>query len=215
MRAFASLLIMALTTVGCATAPTPDYTEFKARRPQSILVLPPVNNSIEVGATHSYLSVISKPIAERGFYVFPVAVVENYFKSQGMTEPAEIHNIPPKKLQEIFGADAIFYVTIEEWGNKYQVITSTTKVTATGVLVDAGSGTELWRGTHRAQASSDLSGGDNLGSILAKAALSQVVKELTDETRDLARSTSQNYIAGPGGFIEGPLMLHPPTEARR
>ncbi|MDQ3230511.1 MAG: DUF799 domain-containing protein [Pseudobdellovibrionaceae bacterium] len=206
MRAFASLLILLLSAVSCATAPAPDYTEFRTLRPASILVLPPVNNSIDVGAAHGYLSIISKPIAERGFYVFPVAVVESYFKSQGLSEPAEIHNIPPKKLQEIFGADAIFYVTIEEWGNKYQLITSTTKVEATGVLVDAGSGTELWRGTHKAQSSSGSSG-NSVGSILAEAALSQIVKELTDETRDLARSTSDHYIMGPAGFIEGPFLL--------
>lgn len=40
--------------------------------PRSILVLPPMNSSVDVNAPYSYLSTISTPLAEKGYYVFPV-----------------------------------------------------------------------------------------------------------------------------------------------
>ena len=205
MRTLALIFSLATLGVSCATLEPVDYTQFKAHRPTSILVLPPINNSVEVGATQAYLSVITKPIAERGFYVFPVALVEHYFRSNGLTEPTDIHQLPLKKLQDVFNADAVFYVTIAEWGNSYQVVTSTTSIKAEGILVDAHTGTELWRGQQVAQQSSS-SGSNSVSGILIDAVISQMAHELSDASRALARRSSHDTIFGPRGFIDGPLM---------
>ena len=44
--------------------------------PRSILVLPPINESMDVNVTYSWLTTASQPIAEKGFYVYPVAVMD-------------------------------------------------------------------------------------------------------------------------------------------
>ena len=48
-----------LLLVGCATQSQTayDYTQFKEENPLSILVLPPLNDSLDVNAGYSFLSV--------------------------------------------------------------------------------------------------------------------------------------------------------------
>ena len=41
-----------------------------------------------------------------GFYVFPVAVVEQTFKGNGLTVASDVHQVPVDKLHSIFGADS-------------------------------------------------------------------------------------------------------------
>ena len=77
---FAALL---LVVVGCANTKPVDYTAFREHRPKSILVLPPLNQSTVVEGTYGYLSTVSRPLAEMGYYVFPVAEVDEFLKETG------------------------------------------------------------------------------------------------------------------------------------
>ena len=182
-----------------------DYGNFKAHKPQSILVLPPLNETVEVEASGTYLSVITYPIAEKGYYVYPVTLVERFMKQNGLPSPAEMHSVDPKKLHEIFGADAALYVSIEEWGNKFEVISSTTKIKARAKLVDLKTGKVLWNQQQIANNSSGNSQGGLVGMVV-EAAISQVIKETVDQTRVLAKgSTFQLIHHRQIGFLDGPL----------
>lgn len=118
-----SLLAAAFFT-GCVNVPPYDYANYRAHPPRSILVIPPLNESTAVQGTYSYLSTVSRPVAELGYYVFPVAVVDQFLKENGMPTAGEMHQVPPEKVREILGADAVMYVTLEQYGSKYQVINS-------------------------------------------------------------------------------------------
>ena len=48
---------------------------------------------------------VTRPIAERGFYVYPVAVVTEFLKQNGMPTPGEMHQIRPQKFREILGVN--------------------------------------------------------------------------------------------------------------
>ena len=148
---------------GCAPQKTIDYSAFKQSRPSSIVVLPPLNESPDVKATYSMLSQITYPLAEAGYYVMPVALVDETFRHNGLTTPNDIHQVAPAKLREIFGADAALYISVIKYGTSYIVISSQTVVTATAKLVDLKTGTTLWTGT--ATASSD-EGNNNSGGGL-------------------------------------------------
>ena len=67
-----------------------DYTAFKNSLPHSILVLPPENETTDVQATNSMLSQMTMPLAESGYYVVPVAVMDETFRQNGLTVAAEI-----------------------------------------------------------------------------------------------------------------------------
>ena len=85
-----------------------------------------------------------------GFYVFPVAVVEQTFKGNGLTVASDVHQVPVDKLHSIFGADSALYITVEEYGTSYVVISSETAVTVSASLVDLRTGVQLWQGKARA-----------------------------------------------------------------
>ena len=110
------ILASILFIAGCAAPQKADFTKFREANPKSILVVPAINRAVEVNAPDYFLSTISKPVAERGFYVFPVNVVKRLLEDDGLADANLVHDADPKRLGEIFDADAILYVTIEEMG---------------------------------------------------------------------------------------------------
>lgn len=204
-----SLLILGVAFItGCVSMPPAhDYSAFRDADPQSIVVLPPLNNSPEVIAPYSVMSQMIAPIAESGFYVFPVALVDQTFKANGLTEAADIHGVPVQKLNEIFGADAALYITIEEYGTSYVVISSDTIVSVSATLVDLRTGTVLWQDIASASSAETRgnSGGGLVGMLL-EAAINQIVETVTDRGFDIAAIASQRLLSSQGhnGLLHGP-----------
>ena len=197
--AFSTLLM-----AGCAQQETYDYTAFQQSKPKSILVIPPKNDSIEVNAPYIFLSTISAPIAEKGYYVFPVAVIDQMLKENGLSSPAEMHEIPLEKINQYIAPDAILYVNIDEWGQKYQVVASTTVVRATMQLVDAKTGEKIWDGVAFAQRSSGDNGGGLAGMIIS-AIVDQVVGNIVDYTPVVSAQANYFVVNNQGvGLPDGP-----------
>jgi len=188
-------LALALTLTGCATKY--DYSNYRAHFPRSILVLPPLNETTDVNATYGYLSTVTYPIAEMGYYVYPVVVADHFFKENGMPTPGEMHQAPPKKIYEIMGADAVLYVTLKQYGSKYQLISSKTAVEAQCKLVDTRTEVLLWEGKVIAE---EGSGGGLFG-----AALSQVINQAADHAHDVAVRANVQYTVEGKGLLYGPL----------
>jgi hypothetical protein len=206
LRFVAALLLASLLGACSSTVNTQDYTNYRKCKPSSILVLPPVNKSPDVKATYGMLSTVTRPLAEAGYYVFPVALVDQTFKENGLSQPAEMHGAPLDKLREIFGADAVLYITIERYGSSYKVITSDTVVTASARLVDGKTGDLLWTGTATAS-SAETDNNSNLGlaGLLVKAIVKQVVSTAVDQGHDISRITSARLLTPkPNGLLHGP-----------
>ncbi|MBI5506806.1 MAG: DUF799 family lipoprotein [Deltaproteobacteria bacterium] len=181
-------LIVAAQLTACAAAAPVDYAPFRAHEPRSILVLPPLNHTVDVKAPYSWLSTVTMPLAEEGYYVFPVAVVDAFLKENGLPTPGEMHGVPVQKLGEVFGADAVLYVTITDWGQKYQVISSNTVVAAEATLVDTRSALPIWQGKVSLVDSSGGSG--NLIADMVIAAIEQIVDSSTDRAHPLSRTAN-------------------------
>ncbi len=201
-----SLLAIAALSTGCATQAKYDYSAFRASKPRSILVLPPLNQSPDVRAPYSMMATVTAPLAESGYYVFPVALVEQTFRENGMSNPGEMHNASPAKLAEVFGADAVLYITISEYGAKYMLLDSQVIVAASARLVDLRNGQQLWEGSARA---SNAEGRDNSGGglagMLVSALIKQVANNLGDQGYPVARMTSYRLLsAREGGLLPGP-----------
>lgn len=193
---------------GCVTPPAPyDYTAFKQSKPASILVMPPVNTSPDIKAGYSMLSHVTLPLAEAGYYVLPVAVVDETFKQNGVMSADEAQAIPTAKLHEIFGADSALYLEVTEYGSSYKVITSEVAVTAKAKLVDLRDGRLLWEGAARASsAENQNNNGGGLVGMLITAAVEQVMNSLTDRGHEIAGITSARLLTGgrPNGMLLGP-----------
>ena len=205
LRYSAALLALVLLG-GCATPKTVDYSAFKQSRPKSILVLPPINESPEVQASYSLVSQVTYPLAEAGYYVLPIALVDETFRQNGLTTATDIQAVVPSKLHEIFGADAALYITVTEYGTSYKLIMSDTAVMASAKLVDLKSGTTLWTGVARASSEEGNNNGGGLVGMLITAAVKQVINSSTDAAHPIAGLTSVRLLSAGQrtGILYGP-----------
>jgi len=187
-----------------------NYRPFLKHMPASILVLPPVNESMEVMAPYMYISTISRPIAEKGYYVFPVAVIDALMKANGVSTPEDMHRIPLIKINEIIGPDAVLYVTIKEWGTKYRVLDSQTVVYAYAKLIDTDTGSIIWQNASKVVKSSN-DGSNSIIQMLLAALINQVLSNFFDPTLDVAHVMNQRlYNNAAKGLLKG--KYHPEYE---
>ncbi len=166
-----SLILIGLCLLaahGCKVART-DYRTYLDNFPKSILVLPPINESLEVQASGMFLSTITALLSERGYYVLPVAVVDAVLKSEGVPLPPEMHQVSLEKLEEVFHPDAVLYIRIKKWTTTYYVLNATTTVVLDYRLVDADTKLNLWRWQQAFQYSPSNQQSDLVGMVIVAA----------------------------------------------
>jgi len=199
------IFVMLAGLYGCSTVQPYDYTEYKNYQPRSILVLPPKNNSVELIATYSVLSNVTLPLSEFGYYVFPVAVVDETFKQNGIFEPAEMHDVSLNRLHDIFKADSVLYMEIDEYGVSYNIISSNANVRLRAKLIDVRTGTLLWEGESFASTSEGKSQSANPIALLITAVVEQIVSNIDDDpSRNTGKVATNRLLLGNNGVLLGP-----------
>lgn len=203
--------LLALSAVlglaACASTPAkePDRTAFLEHMPRSILVLPPLDETLVADAPYGWLATATRPLAERGYYVFPVALVDAMMKENGLPTPGEMHQVSLNKIDEIFGADAVLYVDIQEWGTSYKVLESDSTVALEGRLVDVKTGTELWKNKWRAVRSSNQGNQNGLAGMLVGAIAHSLASSASDPMPELSRGANAWLFGDPtNGLLLGP-----------
>lgn len=211
MRVFQHIVIVLSSLVlftGCETVPPKENTAFIAAAPRSILVVPPANLSVEVNAPYTFLSTVSEPLAEKGYYVLPVAVIDRLFKENGVHTTEEMNRIPLDKIRENTGADAVMYVTINDWGQKFILLKSYTVVHADVRILDARDGAVLWATKIHATESYDGASRTDLLSTVIGAVADQIIGSLSDYTPDLSRAATNEAINDyRDGIPDGPYKI--------
>lgn len=164
--------------------------------------MPPLNESMDVNAPYIFLATITRPLANQGYYVFPVAMVDAFMKENGLPSAYDMQSVSLQKIHEVFGADAVLYVTIEEWGQKYLLLSSNTVVKSQARLVDVLSGEVLWRGS---QYAIEGSRGSGLIGMAVTAVVDQIIDSLNDRSYELSRQANSYMIYNrENGFLVGP-----------
>ena len=218
MRTFSFILAAcaALSLSACGTQPQkPDYANFFDHQPHSILVVPPANKTTAVDAPAVFLTTVSAAFAERGYYVFPVFLVQDILNDLGATDEGAIAAISPQKFKEIFGTDSILYVTITDWTTSYIVIASNIIVGAEYRLVDAGTGAVLWTGKQKVihDGSGGVGGGGLIGALIA-ATVNAAITATTVQYRPIAIQANNMAASQSGhGLPAGPY--HPEFQKDR
>lgn len=202
---FAALFVIASVMAACApTVEKKDYAKFRAENPRSILVLPVVNNTVNVDAPRYFLATIAVPVAERGYYAFPVNLVRGVMNEEGLSDADMVHAADPTVLGALFGADAILYITIEKWETQYLLISSTTVVSFAYVLKSGRTGEELWSETATMKYTPQSSGGGGIGGLIAMA-VTAAVQKAAPNYMPLARRANHQAVWVPGkGLPAGP-----------
>lgn len=215
MRLLGALTVASLLGA-CATPQSYDYTAYKQSRPTSLLVLPPVNETTDVKASYGLLSQATLPLAEAGYYVVPVSLMDETFRQNGLTNPVDIQAVPAEKLREIFGADAAVFIKITRYGTSYVLVSSETTVTAQARVVDLKNGQLLWQGTATASsAESQNNAQGGLVGLLVTAVVKQIIGTATDAAYNYAGMTSNRLLsAKKNGLLYGPRSPHYQKDAQ-
>ncbi|HET9554857.1 MAG TPA: GNA1162 family protein [Anaeromyxobacteraceae bacterium] len=196
--ALAALAAAALAA--CAAPPKKDLGKFMAAQPRSILVLPVVNNSVDVTAGDYFLSTVPVPLAERGYYVFPVNLVKRLLEDDGLADASLVHGAPTGRVGNLFGADAVLYIVIQKWEAQWVLVSTSVTVQLEYTLRDAKTGDVIWQDKRTKTYSSDSGGGGLIGAIVNAA-----VTKASPNYMPLALQANWEALTYPGpGFPAGP-----------
>jgi hypothetical protein len=183
---------------GCAAMPEPDrYPSFTTAAPRSILVVPPVNKSLDVEAPDVLLSTLSRPVGEKGFYVFPVNTTKIVLEQEGFYEAEQVHSQPPQALARLFGADAVLYVTINRWEARYIVFTTTVTVDFS-YRIYSKHGVEIWAANQVMEYTPEKPSGNGLIGNILVAAVNAAATRAAPEYLPLVQQANQK-VFGTGG----------------
>lgn len=199
-------VLAALLSAGCATSPPKkDYTAFRSENPRSILAVPVVNKSVEVTAADLFLSTLTVPLAERGYYVFPVDVVKHLLEDDGLADADLVHNADTRKLCNMFGTDSVLYVSIERWDAKYMVVQTTVTVSFDYTLKGCKTGDAIWSNKQTMVYTPQSQNTGNVWANLIVMAANAAMTKAAPNYMPLARQANGMVFAYPGpGIPAGP-----------
>lgn len=202
-RLLLSLSLLA-SLAACVTAPPKNYDAFAAVNPYSILVVPPINRSTDALAGDYLLTTISRPLANRGYYVFPVNLVKRVLEDDGLADANMVHAADPTHIGQLFGADTILYVTIEEWTAQYLVLDTIVKVDVSYILKETSTGQTIWQHRQVAQYNVNQGGGGGIAGLVVKVIVAAIERAKPDYIR-LARQANGSAFGTPQqGLPPGP-----------
>jgi hypothetical protein len=201
----ALLLALAVLLTGCATQQAkPDLSAFNAAKPRSILVVPAANKSLDVDAPNYLLTTLTVPLAEKGYYVFPVHTAKTVLEQEGYYDGDQVQKQPPETLAQLFGADAVLFVTINRWDAQYAVFATTVTVDFDYRLVYK-DGTEIWKANKKMQYSPQQQNTGNPLANLIAAAVTAALERAKPNYLPLAQMANVQVLAGePTAIPNGP-----------
>ena len=202
IRIIAASIFLTACTV---SKPTPlDYTGYYEASPKSILVVPVMNNTNEADAADFFLSTISIPLAERGYYVFPVNMIKRAMENDGLSDASLVFETDPRKLGELFNSDSILYVQINKWDTQYAVISSNILVGFKYTLKDAKTGLILWENKSELVYSQSGNSGNIIADLITTA-ITAGINSLRSDFTPLAMHANNVAIGTAGrGVPYGP-----------
>jgi len=165
---------------------------------------------VEVLAGDLFLCTISQPLAERGYYVFPVNLVKETLEDEGLNDSHLVHQADPTRLADIFGADVVLYISIEQWTAKYIVVSTTVEVDFQYLLKDGKTGETLWTHQQLAKYSTKQSNSGNLIADLIAGAIVATIERAFPEAKLLQLTRQANVQSVYAPFTGVPLGPYSP-----
>lgn len=144
----ATIIIAAIVFLsGCKTTPMNLQQKFPgmyAEKPKSILVVPAINNTTAADANALYSTTIAPALAEAGYYVISVPLVNEMMALEGVIDGRQVQQIPYELYKSVYGADAVLFVSINKWDTDYMVISASVTVSLSYELISTTTGNVLW-----------------------------------------------------------------------
>ncbi|WP_461210336.1 GNA1162 family protein [Desulfocurvus sp. DL9XJH121] len=205
MKPFAIFMLVAILScglAGCAKQVTKleEFPGMYEEDPTSILILPPMNESTAADAKQYYSTTIQEPLAQNGYYTFPMPVTDEILRREGVYDTELLYNMPVTKFKEYFGADAVLFTTIRKWDLMYAVIAGNLTVSFDSEIRSTTSDRVLWK--YNGTVVVDLSGGSGGGGLfglVVKAVVTAVNCAAADYVPYARMANYQSFAAMPAG----------------
>ncbi len=188
LTALSALLLTLFLFSGCGPATISKgaaYPKMYDQKPRSLLILPPLNESTDAEAKEYYMTTVEIPFAQLGYYTFPVEMVSDVMKQEGVYDTELLYNLPMNKFQEYFGADAVLFTKIKKWNVSYMVLASSLTVSIESKIVSTKTSEVLWQ--HSGTVVVDLSGGNNSGGGIAGLLIQVVATAVSTAAADYVK----------------------------
>ena len=200
-----SALLASMVMTGCAAhqevTKGEAFPKMYEEDPRSILVLPAMNESTAADAKDYYATTIEMPIAQIGYYVFPMEMVGDILKQEGVYDTELLYSMPADKFYDYFGADAVMFTRIKKWDVSYAVVASSLTVTIASEIVSTKTNEQLWQ--YEGSVTVDLSGGNSgnggLAGLLAQAIATAINTAAADYVEYAHVANARLFFALPAG----------------
>ncbi|MFT4613978.1 MAG: hypothetical protein ACI9NT_001120 [Bacteroidia bacterium] len=201
------LLVLLLITTGCATQTPYDWSAFNAADPRSILILPVLNNTVDVDAPLYALSTLAIPLGEKGYYVFPVNTVKIVLEQEGLYEGETVKELGSQTLADLFGADSVLYVEINQWDAKYAFL-STTVTVDINYMLDDKDGNRIWdQEVTMKYTPQQNSSGNPLADLIGAAITAGLTRASPNYIPLMHQANSAAFVTGNRALPDGPYAL--------
>lgn len=138
------VLVVSFVASGCGGPKFFLINGYETKKPASILVLPPVNQTPQEGVEDIVYPIFVRAIGEKGYYVYSPEFVREIFNQNKLEDPGRIHALPFDKISGVFHPDGILYITVEDWSAKYYLLGNMVTTVIAARLVDGRTGEELF-----------------------------------------------------------------------
>ncbi|WP_336366423.1 GNA1162 family protein [Marinobacter sp. C2H3] len=193
---FIVLAVIISLTTACATqsnllSKQEAYPVMYDEDINSIVVVPAINHSTAADAPILYQTSVAEPLAYMGHYVMPIEVTTELLHEQGVSDGEQLVDVPPQKFGDLFGADAVLFVTIDKWDTNYYVVGGNVTVGLHYVLRSTATGAQLWN--YHSEQVVDTS--DNSGNGLLVALIATAIKTANQDYLPIAKRVNNIAIS--------------------
>ncbi|OAV72894.1 putative lipoprotein precursor [Bacteroidales bacterium Barb7] len=182
------ILITSCSTSGKFTRGK-NYPGIYAEKPVSILVMPPINNTVNVEAKEYFYTSLAVPLCERGYYVISPFLAMDILRSESAYDSEMFINGDLSSFKKVFGTDVALFTVINKWNKS--VIGSTITVDIEYILKSTSTNEVLFNRKGELTVNTGInSGSGGLAGMLVDMAASAINTALTDKVIAARRCNS-------------------------
>ncbi|HAZ57747.1 MAG TPA: hypothetical protein DCY22_03990, partial [Bacteroides graminisolvens] len=119
MKKYIYLLLASVILASCGTTATTtrgdSYPKMYAEKPLTILVMPPINKTVNVEAKEYFYTSMAMPLAEKGYYVISPFLAMDFLKSESAYDSEMYIDGSLTAFKNVFGADVALFTIINQW----------------------------------------------------------------------------------------------------
>ena len=119
MKKLAYFIFIAVCLASCSTSTNltrqKNYPKMYEEKPVSILIMPPINNTVDVDAKEYFYTSMAQPLCEKGYYVISPFIAMDFMKSESAYDSELFINGDLASFHNILGAYAVLFTIINQW----------------------------------------------------------------------------------------------------